>query len=57
MQQVNDSPTAVCWRIKQNNLNWLRETAQQQERPVTWLINKLIEQAKKEQETNHANAV
>lgn len=56
MQQVKDTSTAVCWRIKESNLNWLRSAAQEQDRSVTWVINKLIEQAKRSREACHANA-
>lgn len=41
--------TAVCWRVKESNLQWLREVARLQERPVTWVVNRLIEQAQKKQ--------
>lgn len=54
MQQVKDLSVPVCWRIKESNLNWLRSAAQEQERPVTWLINKLVEQAKKDREGSNA---
>lgn len=53
MQQVKETSVAVCWRIKESNLSWLRSTAQQQERSVSWLINKLIEQSKPLTEAAH----
>lgn len=53
MQQVKEAQAAVCWRIKESNLNWLRDIAQKQERPVNWVINKLIEQSRKVEEAQH----
>lgn len=53
MQQVKDVQAAVCWRIKESSLSWLRSTAQKEERSVNWVINKLIEQARKAEEAQH----
>ncbi|WP_160319359.1 hypothetical protein [Paracidovorax avenae] len=41
---------SVCWRVKSSSLDWLREVARQQDRPVNWLINRLIERAREEQD-------
>lgn len=53
MVKQKEPQTAVCWRVKESNLEWLRQVAQQQERPVTWVVNKMLEQAK---EAQHAKA-
>lgn len=37
---------SVYMRIKHSNYDWLREQAKKQERPVTWIVNKLIEQSR-----------
>jgi predicted HicB family RNase H-like nuclease len=44
----------VCMRIKQSNHDWLKVEALTQDRSVTWIVNKLIEQAKRLQEASHA---
>lgn len=46
MKEAKEQQTAVCWRVKESHLSWLREVASKQERPVTWVVNKLLEQAK-----------
>lgn len=55
MSTVTKEPTQpVYMRIKQSNHDWLKNAATTQDRSVTWLVNKLIEQAKKEQEDSYA---
>ncbi len=41
--------TAVSWRVKSSTLAWLRGLAQEQDRPVNWLMNQLLEKAKNDQ--------
>lgn len=45
MQQTKEPHSSVCWRVKDSSLTWLREQARKQDRPVSWVVNKLIEQA------------
>lgn len=40
----DDKPTSVCWRVKTSTLEWLRSTAREQERPVNWVVNRILEQ-------------
>lgn len=46
----------VYLRIKQSNHDWLKVEALTQDRSVTWIVNKLIEQAKRQQEAGHAQS-
>ncbi len=43
-------------RMERDNHAWLKKFAEQQERSATWIVNKLIEQAKKSQEAGYAKA-
>lgn len=46
MHDGKERQTSVCWRVKESHLEWLRQVAKQQERPVTWVVNKMLEKAK-----------
>ena len=35
------------------NHDWLKVQAEKEERPVTWIVNKMIEQARKAEEAQH----
>lgn len=56
MHQEKEPSVPVCWRIKASGIEWLREQAREQDRTVTWIINKLVEQAKLSDEGRHASA-
>ncbi|MDR0216200.1 MAG: hypothetical protein LBJ15_19695 [Comamonas sp.] len=56
MHQEKEQAVPVCWRIKTSGIEWLREKAREQDRTVTWVINKLVEQAKNAEEAQHASA-
>lgn len=54
MNSLRKEPTqAVYMRIKQANHDWLKVQAEKEERPVTWIVNKMIEQARKAEEAQH----
>lgn len=44
-------------RVERETHVWLKKFAEQQQRSATWVVNKLIEQAKKSQEASNATAV
>lgn len=46
MQQPKEPQTAVCWRIKGPTLEWIKAQAREQERPINWIANKILEQAR-----------
>lgn len=52
--QQDDKPTSVCWRVKASTLEWLRATAREQDRPVNWVANRMLEAGRKALETQHA---
>lgn len=35
-------------------MSWLRSEAKEQDRSVTWIVNKMFEQARKERDEQHA---
>lgn len=49
MKDTKEPTTAVSWRVKSQTLGWLRELAAKDERPVNWVVNKLLEQARAQQ--------
>ncbi len=53
MHQTKEPIQAVYMRIKQANHDWLKVQAEKEERPVTWIVNKLIEQVRKAEEAQH----
>lgn len=54
MSGTNKEPVqSVYMRIKQANHDWLKAQAEKEERPVTWIVNKLIEQSRKAEEAQH----
>lgn len=56
MHQEKEPAKSVCWRVKVINLAWLKEEAARLDRPVSWMINKLIAEAKNESENKHQGA-
>lgn len=57
MSAAMKEPTqSVYMRIKQSNHDWLKNSAAAQDRSVTWIVNKLIEQVKQTQEASNATA-
>lgn len=51
---MTKEPTqAVYMRIKQANHDWLKVQAEKEERPVTWIVNKMIEHARKAEDAKH----
>ncbi len=56
MHQMKEPTQAVYMRIKQSNHDWLKAQAKKEDRPVTWLVNKLIEQTRNQQAEQGAKA-
>lgn len=54
MHQSKEPTQAVYMRIKQANHDWLKAQADKEERPVTWIVNKLIEQSRRTEEAQYA---
>lgn len=52
MNQANDVQMKI--RMDKENHAWLKQFSAQTERSATWIVNKLIEQAKREQEAADA---
>lgn len=52
MNQTNDVQMKI--RMDKENHAWLKQFSAQTERSATWIVNKLIEQAKREQEAANA---
>lgn len=44
--QQKEPQTSVCWRVKNSSLEWLRQQATQQDRPVTYVVNQVLAQAR-----------
>lgn len=45
----NKKPQVTTFRASYENLSWLRETAAQEDRSVSWLINNAVTQARLKQ--------
>lgn len=54
--KMMDQTSKVQMKIRMGKENhaWLKQFAEKQERSATWVVNKLIEQAKKAQEVGNA---
>lgn len=53
MHQAKEPAQSVYMRIKQANHDWLKAQAAKKDRPITWIVNKLIEQGRKAEEAQH----
>lgn len=56
MREAKEPATAVSWRIKNPSLEWLREQAAKDDRPVNWVINKVLEEARQAGRQNQDGA-
>lgn len=44
MNTAKEARTQVCWYIKKSVLDEIKEKAKAEDRPVNWVVNRMLEQ-------------